>query len=193
MAKRGETRDVIIQAAAKVFFENGFEKTSVKMILEEAHVVTGSFYHFFASKEALFEAVAESFMEAYTRRVSAILDDDTLDMDQIIDCFLNELGQTADTYTRMFQGNKLHWTVRSALHDRTLEAMIPPLARAFTRLKESGAIGNTLDVDDMTLARILIKGSEAIIWSKTQPDPVYLKSEKVRNALTEYWKRIISF
>ena len=93
----------------------------------------------------------------------------------------------------MFQGNKLHWTVRSALHDRTLEAMIPPLARAFTRLKESGAIGNTLDVDDMTLARILIKGSEAIIWSKTQPDPVYLKSEKVRNALTEYWKRIISF
>ena len=89
MAKRGETRDVIIQAAAKVFFENGFEKTSVKMILEEAHVVTGSFYHFFASKEALFEAVAESFMEAYTRRVSAILDDDTLDMDQIIECFLN--------------------------------------------------------------------------------------------------------
>ena len=81
MAKRGETRDVIIQAAAKVFFENGFEKTSVKMILEEAHVVTGSFYHFFASKEALFEAVAESFMEAYTRRVSAILDDDTLNMD----------------------------------------------------------------------------------------------------------------
>ena len=179
MAKRGETRDVIIQAAAKVFFENGFEKTSVKMILE--------------SKEALFEAVAESFMEAYTRRVSTILDDDTLDMEQIIDHFLNELGRTADSYTRMFQGNKLHWTVRSALHDRTLEAMIPPLARALTRLKESGAVGNTLDVDDLTLARILIKGSEAIIWSKMPSDPVYLKSEKLRKTLTEYWKKLISF
>ena len=193
MAKRGETRDIIIQAAAKVFFENGFEKTSVKMILEEAHVVTGSFYHFFASKEALFEAVAESFMEAYTSRVSTILDDDTLDMGQIIDRFLNELGQTADSYIRMFQGNKLHWTVRSALHDRTLEAMVSPLARALARQKENGAIGSTLDVDDLTLARILVKGSEAIIWSKTPLDPVYLKSEKVRNALTEYWKRIISF
>ena len=193
MAKRGETRDVIIQAAAKVFFENGFEKTSVKMILEEAHVVTGSFYHFFASKEALFEAVAESFMEAYTRRVSTILDDNTLDMEQIMDHFLNELGRTADSYTRMFQGNQLHWTVRSALHDRTLEAMISPLARALTRLKESGAVGNTLDVDDLTLARILIKGSEAIIWSKMPSDPVYLKSEKLRNTLTEYWKKIISF
>ena len=193
MAKRGETRDIIIQAAAKVFFENGFEKTSVKMILEEAHVVTGSFYHFFASKEALFEAVAESFMEAYTSRVSTILDDDTLDMGQIIDRFLNELGQTADSYIRMFQGNKLHWTVRSALHDRTLEAMVSPLARALARQKENGAIGSTLDVDDLTLAKILVKGSEAIIWSKTPLDPVYLKSEKVRNALREYWKRIISF
>ncbi len=193
MAKRGETRDVIIQAAAKVFFENGFEKTSVKMILEEAHVVTGSFYHFFASKEALFEAVAESFMEAYTRRVSAILDDDTLDMEQIIEHFLNELGRTADSYTRMFQGNKLHWTVRSALHERTLEAMVPPLARALTRMKENGAVGSTLDVDNLTLARILIRGSEAIIWSKTPPDPEYLKSEKVRSTLTEYWKKIISF
>ena len=193
MAKRGETRDIIIQAAAKVFFENGFEKTSVKMILEEAHVVTGSFYHFFASKEALFEAVAESFMEAYTSRVSTILDDDTLDMGQIIDRFLNELGQTADSYIRMFQGNKLHWTVRSALHDRTLEAMVSPLARALARQKENGAFGSTLDVDELTLARILIKGSEAIIWSKTPLDPEYLKSEKVRNALREYWKRIISF
>ena len=193
MAKRGETRDIIIQAAAKVFFENGFEKTSVKMILEEAHVVTGSFYHFFASKEALFEAVAESFMEAYTSRVSTILDDDTLDMGQIIDRFLNELGQTADSYIRMFQGNKLHWTVRSALHTRTLEAMVSPLARALARQKENGAIGSTLDVDELTLARILIKGSEAIIWSKTPLDPEYLKSEKVRNALREYWKRIISF
>ena len=193
MAKRGETRDIIIQAAAKVFFENGFEKTSVKMILEEAHVVTGSFYHFFASKEALFEAVAESFMEAYTSRVSTILDDDTLDMGQIIDRFLNELGRTADSWYRMFQGDKLHWTVRSALHDRTLEAMAVPLARAIARLKESGSAGNTLDVDDLTLARILIKGSEAIIWSKMPSDPVYLKSEKLRNTLTEYWKKLISF
>lgn len=193
MAKRGETRDVIIQAAAKVFFENGFEKTSVKMILEEAHVVTGSFYHFFASKEALFEAVAENFMEAYTRRVSAILDDSTLEMGQIADRFLGELGRTADSWYRMFQGNKLHWTVSSALHDRTLEAMAAPLARAIARLKESGSVGNTLDVDDLTLARILIKGSETIIWSRMPPDPVYLRSEKVRNALTEYWKKLISF
>ncbi len=40
MAKRGETREIILKAATKVFFENGFEKTSVKMILSEANIVT---------------------------------------------------------------------------------------------------------------------------------------------------------
>ena len=53
MAKRGETRQKIIYAAGKVFFEHGYEEASVKMIIEEAGVVTGSFYHFFPSKEIL--------------------------------------------------------------------------------------------------------------------------------------------
>ena len=55
MAKRGETREKIIAAATKVFFEHGYEDASVKMIIDEAGIVTGSFYHFFPSKEANFE------------------------------------------------------------------------------------------------------------------------------------------
>ena len=193
MAKRGETRNVIIQAAAKVFFEHGFEKTSVKMILDEAHVVTGSFYHFFPSKEALFEAVAENFMDNYARRISCLLDDAALDMEQIIDGFLNELGRTADTWFRMVQSDKLHWTVRCALHDKTLESMIPPLSKALARLEKSGKVRRFLAVDDVTLARILIKGSEAVIWSSNFPDAEYMKSETVRRQLMEFWKRIIDF
>ena len=91
MAKRGETREVILKAAAKVFFENGFEKTSVKMILSEANIVTGSFYHFFPSKEALFEAVVEEFLKEYSLRVRAILEDDTLEIEQIINGLSGEL------------------------------------------------------------------------------------------------------
>ena len=70
MAKKGETREKILNAATKVFFENGFEATSVKMILDEANVVTGSFYHFFPSKENLFENVVEKFLQNYTERMS---------------------------------------------------------------------------------------------------------------------------
>lgn len=34
MAKRSETGEVILKAATKVFFENGFEKNSVKLIIK---------------------------------------------------------------------------------------------------------------------------------------------------------------
>lgn len=56
------------QSGRKVFFEHGYEETSVRMIQEEANVVTGSFYHFFPSKELLFEVVVERFLAGYTEK-----------------------------------------------------------------------------------------------------------------------------
>lgn len=55
-----------------MFFKYGFERTSVKMILEEAGVVTGSFYHFFPSKEELFEAVIEKYLQGYSQRIGYV-------------------------------------------------------------------------------------------------------------------------
>ena len=124
MAKRGETKEKIIDAATKVFFQNGFEKTSVKMILEEAGVVTGSFYHFFTSKEELFEAVVEKYLRGYSERIGNILFDESLGIEQIINKILEELQSTSKEYYLKLQGDKLHWTVQSALHEITIEALI---------------------------------------------------------------------
>ena len=187
MAKRGETREVILKAATRVFFENGFEKTSVKMILSEANVVTGSFYHFFPSKEALFEAVVEEFLKDYSSRVGAILENDSLTIEQIMDGFFEEFTKSSDTYFNVLQADNLHWTVKSALHDMTIESIIEPLTHALSRVIQDGSVKKLLDVDDATLARILIKGSEAVIHSQND-DP-----KELRRMLVEYWKRIIEW
>jgi AcrR family transcriptional regulator len=187
MAKRGETREVILKAATKVFFENGFEKTSVKMILSEANIVTGSFYHFFPSKEALFEAVVEEFLTDYSLRVGAILENDSLTIEQIMDGFFEEFTKSSDTFFNVLQADKLHWTVKSALHDMTIESIIAPLTHALSRVIQDGSVKKLLDVDDEILARILIKGSEAVIHSPNG-DP-----KELRRMLVEYWKRIIDF
>ena len=191
MAKKGATREIILKAAAKVFFENGFEKTSVKMILEEAHIVTGSFYHFFSSKEALFEAVTESFLKQYAQRVGNILDDETLDISQIAEKVLEELKDSAEKYYLELQGDKLHWTVQLALHEMTLQAMEEPLARALTRLKESKKTKSFLDADDKTLARILIKGSEAAIHHEDSTGVEWFRSKQMNDNLMQFWSRII--
>jgi AcrR family transcriptional regulator len=57
---RGEaTRAQLIAVATAMFAERGYEDTSIEAVLREAGVSRGSLYHHFASKEALFEAVAE--------------------------------------------------------------------------------------------------------------------------------------
>ena len=57
---RGEaTRSQLIAVATRMFAERGYEDTSIEAVLREAGVSRGSLYHHFASKEALFEAVAE--------------------------------------------------------------------------------------------------------------------------------------
>ncbi len=193
MAKRGETREVIMKAATKVFFENGFEKSSVKMILSEANIVTGSFYHFFPSKEALFEAVVEEFLKDYAVRIKMILEDDTLSINQIMEGFFDEFARSAETYFNVLQADKLHWTVKCALHDMTIAAMIEPMTHALNRLLEEGSIKSKLDIDAETLARILLKGSEVLIHSQKFDNGETQKMENLRNSLNDFWKLIIEF
>jgi AcrR family transcriptional regulator len=57
---RGEaTRSQLIAVARRMFADRGYEDTSIEAVLREAGVSRGSLYHHFASKESLFEAVAE--------------------------------------------------------------------------------------------------------------------------------------
>ncbi len=191
MAKRGETREIILDAATKVFFQYGFEKTSVKMILAEAGVVTGSFYHFFPSKEDLFEAVIEKYLRGYSQRVSDILNDESLNLEQIVDKILEELSHTSEEYYQKLQGDKLHWTVQASLHDITIETMVEPLSCAIRRLKERGKIKNGLNVGDGTLARILIKGIEAILHGENAPGMERYDPADLKESLMEFCNRIV--
>ena len=57
------TRKIIIQAAKKLFLENGYEKTSFDDIALQAHVNRGSIYYHFKSKAALRDHIIEGVFE----------------------------------------------------------------------------------------------------------------------------------
>lgn len=56
-----DTRLRILEAAARLFAERGFDGTSIADVLERARVLSGSLYHFFPGKEALGAAVLEEW------------------------------------------------------------------------------------------------------------------------------------
>ena len=67
MAKKNarNTRSKIVNAAWKLFYEQGYEDTTVEEIIEVSHTSKGSFYHYFDGKDALLVTLSSLFDEKY--------------------------------------------------------------------------------------------------------------------------------
>ena len=67
MAKRKEntTKGRIIKAAWDLFYENGYEDTTIEEIIELSETYKGSFYHYFKGKDALLSSLSYLFDERY--------------------------------------------------------------------------------------------------------------------------------
>ncbi len=67
MRKKGaeSRRKNIIEAAKKIFFKNGYEKTSVDMIADSINVAKGTIYLYFKSKQKIFVAVAMDMLDRF--------------------------------------------------------------------------------------------------------------------------------
>ena len=58
--KKGELkRSSILETAERLFFEKGYEQTSIQDILDALSMSKGGFYHHFASKEAILSEICE--------------------------------------------------------------------------------------------------------------------------------------
>jgi TetR/AcrR family transcriptional repressor of nem operon len=64
MSQSVPTRDRLINSARYLFWERGYAGTSMADLLAHAEVNSGSFYHFFESKEALLREVLEGYLAA---------------------------------------------------------------------------------------------------------------------------------
>ncbi len=57
--KAEERREEIIAAAREIFQLKGYESTTMHAVMKKLNIAKGTIYHYFASKEALLEAVVE--------------------------------------------------------------------------------------------------------------------------------------
>jgi TetR/AcrR family transcriptional repressor of nem operon len=64
MSKPSATRDRLVESARYLFWERGFAGTSMADLLAHSGVNSGSFYHFFESKEALLRDVLRGYLGA---------------------------------------------------------------------------------------------------------------------------------
>lgn len=73
-----DTREALIRCGVEVLTEQGFMATGIDAILKRVGVPKGSFYHYFASKEAFGLAVLDSYAHYFARRLDRWLLDESL-------------------------------------------------------------------------------------------------------------------
>ncbi|MDO5491375.1 MAG: TetR/AcrR family transcriptional regulator [Bacillota bacterium] len=62
---RNQTKSRIVSAAWKLFYQYGYDNTTIDDIVEASHTSKGSFYHYFKSKDALMGSLSYLFDEKY--------------------------------------------------------------------------------------------------------------------------------
>ncbi|MBO5994396.1 MAG: TetR/AcrR family transcriptional regulator [Firmicutes bacterium] len=64
-SSRTQTKTRIVSAAWQLFYENGYDSTTIDDIVEASNTSKGSFYHYFESKDALLGSLSYLFDEKY--------------------------------------------------------------------------------------------------------------------------------
>lgn len=94
--KKNAKQVIIIDAALKIFWERGYANARMADIARRAGVSYGLVYHYFRSKEVLFEMIVESWWSAlYAMMEKEITSGDDIrdKLVNIIEFFLNTYGQ----------------------------------------------------------------------------------------------------
>jgi len=73
-----ETVKLILDVATHLFFEKGYDATSLQDIINETNLSKGAIYHHFSSKEEIFEAIFHRIGEENTSALAKVRDDSSL-------------------------------------------------------------------------------------------------------------------
>lgn len=131
-----ERKNEIIQAAATLFTEKGYEQCSVNDILNAVGIAKGTFYHYFKSKEDVLDAAVEKVSEQVLAQVQEVAGrKEVSPVDRIIQVLLatkvtNKTGEVLI--------EEMHKTRNALLHQKTLVSIITMLTPVFTEIVEEG-------------------------------------------------------
>ena len=112
----------IVEAALKLFFEKGYEGTSIRMIQNKVESPVGLFYYYFESKDAVFEEAIKLFFESYEKEMQNVINSSKNKPDEVLTKYINYMDYATQDFRSKYLA-KLHWTILSAIREYTLRVM----------------------------------------------------------------------
>jgi AcrR family transcriptional regulator len=142
------TEEKIMQAAKKLFTQNGFTGTRTRDIAEEAGINLALLNYYFRSKEKLFDIVMIENFRQFIKGVSIHLLDDATTIDQkiqrIVTVYIDFLNNNPDL--PIFIINEIRGDT-SRITEQIDQEVVPLRAHMFRQLQEAGRQGRISPID----------------------------------------------
>ena len=168
MAKKNprNTRGRIVSAAWQLFYEQGYEDTTVEEIIETSQTSKGSFYHYFDGKDALLSTLSDLFDEKY-EALQETMDPAMPAMDKLL--FLNselfrmiENSVSMDLLARLLSTQLVTNGEKHLLnHKRTYYRL---LRKIIAQGQEAGELSDKRTVSDMVKLYALCERALMYDW-----------------------------
>lgn len=149
-------RRQILETAMKLFYQKGYDETSMEDIARELNVVKGLCYRYYPSKTALLAAVLEEYTEECCRELVQIVRDRTIPMSRRLRAVLEKLTAPSETgrYHEFF-----HKAGNEAMHEQLAMKMCRYLLPHVTEEMESACAGRGMPEGwAETAAQVLLYG-----------------------------------
>ena len=185
MAKKNtrNTKGNIISAAWKLFYDQGYDDTTVDEIVEESGTSKGSFYHYFDGKDALLSSLSFLFDEKYEELKETLQEDDSA-IDQLI--YLNqelflmiENSISVDLLARLFSSQLITRGDRHLLdQDRTYYKL---LRKILQEGQQKGELRRDLSINEIIKTYAMLERGLMYDWCLCNGD----------YSLAQYAKRVL--
>lgn len=160
MKNKQTSREKLMESATHLFFEEGYDATSMNDICKHAGVSKGSFYHYFETKQVLFLTLMEKWSGSV---MQTVLSEPVPTRSNLKDVLVDLPYQFNEAFASIPKGFPMlvdFW--RQAMADPAIWKMAVEPYRYFTgffmRLVETGKSDGSIrkDVESENLARLLI-------------------------------------
>jgi AcrR family transcriptional regulator len=173
-----ETRARILEAAVKQFAINGYNRASVDNICEQAGVSKGAFYHHFQTKQDVFLALLDGWLQTFDQAIEASKDRPVPETFQMMTEYFPYIFESASDNLPMF----LEFLLQASREEKVWQASIAPYRRYhkhFASLIKKGiAEGSFVEVDPNLAARLIVSAAMGLLLQSLL-DPQGAKWEKV--------------
>ena len=135
MTKPLNRREEILKVARNLFLTKDYEKTTMADIMDALEIAKGTIYHYFKSKEALFEAVIEDIADENIKQMSALIKNSSKNALEKFQLLVTA-GNISQENEKIVE--QLHKPANDALHSRLLAAVLMKQAPLYAEIIQQG-------------------------------------------------------